>query len=95
MSSAQSSLDPSIPNSSRKMEPAPLTPIRIYRKQRHPGITLAHIYLATGISQNRWSKVERFPEQARPGEIQILRNAVDQVGAQLDELDRLEREAKP
>lgn len=53
----------------------PLTDIREYRMRR--GITLMAVAFHSGLSLARASFIERFPERARPGELDRLRAAVD------------------
>ena len=60
----------------------PIGELRSYRLSR--GITLIRVAVATGISLARASEVERFPERARPGEIDRLKRAVDELARERD-----------
>jgi hypothetical protein len=61
----------------------PTTPTREYRLRR--GVTLASAALAAGLPANRASLIERFPERARPGELDLLRAAVDRAASESDD----------
>jgi hypothetical protein len=52
-----------------------LTEVRAYRLER--GVTLAEASHYSGISLVRASTLERFPEKARPGELEKLKEATD------------------
>ena len=54
-----------------------LTPPREYRLRF--GVPLVRAAVQSGISLCRASEIERHPERARPGELERLREAVDQL----------------
>jgi hypothetical protein len=54
-----------------------MTEAREYRLRR--GITLVEAAVHAGMSVFRASVIERYPEQARAGELERLRAAVDQA----------------
>ena len=56
---------------------APLTAVREYRLRA--GVTLAEVAHESGLTSNRVSIIERDPAQARPGEIEAHRSAVDRL----------------
>ena len=56
-----------------------LTEPRRYRLER--GITLSLAAFEAGTSMARASEIERYPERARPGELEALRRAVDTFAA--------------
>lgn len=60
---------------------APLTPVRAHRLQA--GITLAEVARESRLTSCRVSIIERDPSQARPGEIEAHRRAVDTIAARL------------
>jgi hypothetical protein len=55
----------------------PATPPREYRLRK--GITLSTAARLAGLSSARASIVERFPSEARPGELEALRGGVDRA----------------
>jgi hypothetical protein len=57
----------------------PITPVREYRLRK--GVTLLEASFRAGISLTRASEIERYPDRARPGEIERLKKAVDGSGA--------------
>lgn len=59
---------------------APLTPVRAHRLEA--GITLAEVAAHSCLTSFRVSIIERDPSQARPGEIEAHRAAVDAIAAQ-------------
>jgi hypothetical protein len=56
-----------------------LTEPRRYRLER--GITLSLAAFEAGTSMARASEIERYPERARPGELEALRRAADSLAA--------------
>lgn len=56
-----------------------LTKAREYRLRRGVVLTMAAVY--AGIPPTRASLIERFPERARPGELERLRAAVDRAAS--------------
>ena len=56
-----------------------LTEVRAYRLER--GVTLAQVSHYSEISLVRASTLERFPEKARPGELEKLKEAADWAAA--------------
>jgi hypothetical protein len=56
---------------------APLTPVRAYRLAA--GVTLAEVALRSDINAFRLSVIERDPSQARDGELDAHRLAVDSL----------------
>lgn len=71
---------------SPKLPPAgqPLSDIRAYRLRS--GVRLIDLAVYSGISMTRASEIERFPERARAGEIEILRQTVDRIVAERERL---------
>lgn len=60
---------------------APLTAVRAHRLTA--GIPLAEVARESGLTAARVSIVERDPSQAKPGEIDAHRSAVDAIAARL------------
>jgi hypothetical protein len=60
----------------RRAFPIP-TPLRLARLSL--GVTLAESARAAGLTLIRASEVERFPERARPDEIERLRRATERI----------------
>jgi hypothetical protein len=58
----------------------PLTPHREYRLRRRVPLIVAAVHAQMSLS--RASEIERFPNKARPGELERLRKAVDQAAKQ-------------
>jgi len=54
-----------------------MTAPREYRLRR--GVPLVKAAVFADLSLSRASEIERHPERARPGELERLRNAVDQA----------------
>jgi hypothetical protein len=61
----------------RRNRISPLTPIRAYRLAQ--GITLAEVAQRSGLTSFRVSIIERNPSEARSGEIEAHRSAVDSL----------------
>lgn len=59
----------------RRRKMIPMSEAREYRLRR--GVPLHVAAAFADVSLNRASEVERHPERARPGELERLRNAVD------------------
>jgi len=58
----------------------PLTPPREYRLRR--GVPLVTAAVHADLPPSRASEIERFPERARPGELERLRMGVDSAASQ-------------
>ena len=57
---------------------APLTPVRANRLEA--GVTLMEVAQRSGLTSFRVSIIERDPSQAKPGEIDAHRGAVEYLG---------------
>lgn len=72
------------PTPKRKFYPA--RPEREFRLRR--GITLSEAARLAGLSLARASEIERFPDRARPGELERLRTAIDRAAEGSEESAR-------
>jgi hypothetical protein len=59
---------------------SPLTAVRAHRLEH--GITLFEAATRAGLTSFRVSVIERDPSTARPGELDVLRLAVDAIAAE-------------
>lgn len=84
-SSTAPTLNPEVAwHSPGKRKTYPLSSIRAHRKSQADGsITMIHVVTRTGISFHDLGEIERDPSKAKPGQLEIIRAAVDEMAAEI------------
>lgn len=77
MSQTQTISEPILALPARRRRFLAISPVRARRLRA--GLTLADVAVAAGLTHNRLSVLERDPEVAIPGELQVVRRSIDRL----------------